>query len=67
MEVKIIRSRRRKRTIGARLIKDELLVSAPLAISQERLDKIIAGFKIKFSRKKNVLKGEGCCETILLL
>ncbi len=52
MEVKIIRSRRRKRTIGARLIKDELLVSAPLAISQERLDKIIADFKIKFARKK---------------
>jgi len=52
MEVKIIRSRRRKRTIGARLVKDELLVSAPLAISQERLDKIIADFKIKFARKK---------------
>jgi len=52
MEVKIIRSRRRKRTIGARLVKDELLVSAPLAISQERLDKIIADFKIKFTRKK---------------
>jgi len=52
MEVKIIRSRRRKRTIGARLIKDELLVSAPLAISQERLDKIIADFKVKFVRKK---------------
>ncbi len=52
MEVKVIRSRRRKRTIGARLVKDELLVSAPLAISQERLDKIIADFKIKFEKKK---------------
>jgi len=30
---------------------------------------LIKGYnpKIKFSRKKNVLKGEGCCETILTL
>lgn len=30
---------------------------------------LIKGYnpKIKFSREKNVLKGEGCCETILLL
>ena len=52
MEVKIIRSRRRKRTISARLVKDELLVSAPLAISQEQLEKIIRDFKIKFERRK---------------
>ncbi len=52
MEVKIIRSRRRKRTISARLVKDTLLVSAPLMLSQERLDKIVADFKIKFEKKK---------------
>jgi hypothetical protein len=30
---------------------------------------LIKGYnpKIKFSRKKNVLRGEGCCETILVL
>lgn len=52
MEVKIIRSRRRRRTISARLVKDTLLVSAPLMLSQERLDKIVADFKIKFEKKK---------------
>ncbi|MCX5708428.1 MAG: M48 family metallopeptidase [Candidatus Omnitrophica bacterium] len=52
MEVKIIRSRRRKRTISARLVKDTLLVSAPLMLSRERLDKIVADFKVKFEKKK---------------
>lgn len=52
MEVKIIRSRRRKRTVGARMIKDTLLVSAPLMISQQHLDKIVEDFKVKFERKK---------------
>jgi hypothetical protein len=52
MEVKIIRSRRRKRTISARLVKGTLLVSAPLLLSQERLDKIVADFKVKFEKKK---------------
>ncbi len=52
MEVKIIRSKRRKRTISARLIRDTLLVSAPLMLSQERLDKIVAGFKVKFEKKR---------------
>ncbi len=56
MEVKIIRSRRRRRTIGARLVKDTLLVSAPVALSQERLDKVIADFKIRFEKK--ILKRE---------
>ncbi len=49
--MKIIRSSRRRRTIGARLVKDTLLVSAPVMLSQERLDKVIADFKIKFERK----------------
>ena len=52
MEVRIIRSRRRKRTISARLVKDTLLVSAPLMLSQERLEKIVADFKVKFEKKK---------------
>lgn len=52
MEVKIIRSRRRKRTISARLVKDTLLVSAPLMLSQERLDKVVADFKVKFEKRK---------------
>ena len=56
MEVKIVRSRRRLRTVSARLIKDTLLVSAPLMLSRERLEKIVTDFKVKFERKK--LKAE---------
>jgi len=52
MELKIIRSRRRRRTVSARIIKDTLLISAPAMLSQERLDRIVADFKIKFERKK---------------
>ena len=56
MEVKIVRSRRRLRTVSARLIKDTLLVSAPLMLSRESLEKIVTDFKVKFERKK--LKAE---------
>ena len=52
MEVRIIRSRRRRRTISARIVKDTLLVSAPQFLPPERLEKIISGFKVKFERKK---------------
>lgn len=52
MEVKIIRSKKRRRTVSARLDNGLLLVSAPLMLSQERLDKIVTGFKLKFERKK---------------
>jgi len=52
MEVKITRSRRRKRWVGARLVNDLLLINAPLALSQEHLDKIISDFKLKFARQK---------------
>ncbi len=56
MEVKIIRSRKRKRSVGARLVDDLLLINAPLMLPQEKLDKIINGFKSKFARQK--LKNE---------
>jgi len=56
MEVKIIRSRRRKRSVGARLVNDLLLINAPLMLAQEKLDQIISGFKLKFARQK--LKNE---------
>lgn len=52
MEVKIIRSPKRHRTVSARLVNGLLLVSAPLMLSQERLDKLVTGFKLKFARKK---------------
>jgi hypothetical protein len=56
MEVKVIRSHRRRRTVSARLVEDTLLVNAPLMLSQPRLDRIISGFKVKFEQKK--LKSE---------
>ncbi len=52
MEVKIIRSRRRLRTVSARLVNDTLLISAPLVLSQKRLEKIVTAFKTKFQNKK---------------
>jgi len=52
MEIKVIRSRRRRSTVGARLVKDILVVQAPEALSEERLGDIIAGFKAKFERKR---------------
>lgn len=52
MEVKIIRSGRRLRTVGARLIKDVLVVNAPITLPEERLQKIIDNFKLKFERRK---------------
>lgn len=52
MEVKIIRSKKRFRTISARLVKDTLLVNAPLMFPEERLEKIVADFKVKFEKKK---------------
>ncbi|MBU1726382.1 MAG: M48 family metallopeptidase [Candidatus Omnitrophica bacterium] len=52
MEVKIIRSRRRKRTVSARLVKDLLVVSAPMFLHGEQLEKIVSKFKLKFERKR---------------
>lgn len=52
MDVKIIRSPRRHRTISARMVNDCLVVRAPQHVSQERLDTVVEGFKIKFQKRK---------------
>lgn len=52
MEVKIIRSKRRRRTVSARVLKDLLVVSAPFSLSEARLEGIISEFKSKFERRK---------------
>jgi len=52
MEVRIIRSHRRRKTVSARVVKDVLLVNAPAALSGEHLQKIIADFKMRFERKR---------------
>jgi hypothetical protein len=56
MEVRIIRSSKRVRTVSARIVNDMLFVNAPFALSQERLQKIVADFKLRFERK--ILKEE---------
>lgn len=52
MEVKIIRSTKRRKTISARLVKDILLINAPYLISAPQLEKIVVHFKERFRRKK---------------
>ena len=52
MEVKIIRSTRRHRTISARMLNDCLVVSAPQHVPQERIEAIVEGFKAKFQKRK---------------
>jgi hypothetical protein len=52
MEIKIIRSKRRLRTVSARLVNDILLINAPLMLSTEHLEPIVANFKLKFEKKR---------------
>lgn len=52
MEVKIIRSQRRRRSVSARLVDDLLLINAPSVLPQEHLDKIVNDFKLKFAKQK---------------
>jgi hypothetical protein len=40
------------RTVSARLVNDCLVVSAPLALSETHLEKIVSGFKLKFEKKR---------------
>lgn len=51
MEIRIIRSHRRRRTVSARMDKDVLLVNAPAILSQHRLEKIVMDFKSRFEKK----------------
>lgn len=52
MEIKVIRSHKRRRTVSARVVNDILVVSAPVLIPQPHLEKIVANFKERFERKK---------------
>ncbi|MBU1125886.1 MAG: M48 family metallopeptidase [Candidatus Omnitrophica bacterium] len=52
MDIKVIRSRKRMRTVSARVEQDTLIVHAPAILPQERLDKIVLDFKSRFERKK---------------
>jgi predicted metal-dependent hydrolase len=51
VHVQVIRSRKRRRTISARLKKDTMYVYAPLAASEAYLEKVITNFKERFQRQ----------------
>jgi hypothetical protein len=51
-EIKVHRSRRRKRTVSAQLVKDILLVRAPANIPEIRLQKAIGELKSRIERKQ---------------
>ncbi len=52
MEVKIIHSRKRRRTISARLLKDTMYINAPADVSEIHLKEVITNFKKRFERRK---------------
>ncbi|MCX5712234.1 MAG: M48 family metallopeptidase [Candidatus Omnitrophica bacterium] len=52
MDVKIVRSRKRRRTVSARMVKGALLINAPELISDSHLNKLVADFKVKFEKKR---------------
>jgi len=52
IDVKVIRSPNRKKTVSARLSDGVLIVNAPAGIPNKELDKIIANFKERLLKKK---------------
>jgi len=52
MHIKILRSKKRRRTVSARMVKDILIVRAPESMPEGRLQKIVAEFKARIERKQ---------------
>lgn len=52
-KIKIIRSNKRRKTISSRLIKETMLVYAPVCVSDKKLSKIIDNFKKRFEARKH--------------
>ena len=52
MEVKVIRSRRRKRTISARVEGGVMYIRAPMGLSRGKLEQVIENFKTRFERQR---------------
>ena len=50
--IKVLRSRRRRRTVSARLVRDILIVRAPEGIPDNRLRKVITELKARIERKQ---------------
>lgn len=50
--VKILRSKKRRRSVSARMVKDILIVRAPENIPETRLQEVIAGLKARIERRR---------------
>ena len=50
--VKILRSKKRRRSVSVRLLKDILVVRAPENMPEARLQEVIAGLKARIERKQ---------------
>ncbi len=51
MEINIIRSPKRRRTVSARLLGQTLYIQAPIHIANDELNRIAASFQRRFERK----------------
>jgi len=54
MEIQIIRSQRRRKTVSARMKNGAMKVNAPANIDEERLQEIVERFRLKFERKSKI-------------
>lgn len=52
MEVRVVRSRRRKRTLSARMVRDLLVVRVPASITDGELEDAVADFAERFRRRR---------------
>lgn len=52
MNVKILRSHKRNRTISAKMVDDTMYVYAPSNTPEDELNKIIANFTVRFEKRK---------------
>ena len=59
MEIQIIRSPRRRKTVSARMKDDVMQVNAPAGINEERLRVIVERFRTKFERKNKITELRG--------
>lgn len=50
--IKILRSKKRRRTVSARLLKDILIIRAPENIPESRLQKVVTELKARIERKQ---------------
>ncbi len=52
MQIEIIRSKKRKKTVQARVVEDRLIVYAPEKIDERRLEEIIANIRKRLKRRE---------------